>query len=119
MTYRDAMLLLIDKTSRAMEAVRVLQALDSGNSLARSRAEKLIRVAVAETSGSDLTDADRASLRSLLPQGSPVEQRRTETVRFRCTPNERAALELLAAKYAGGNLSRLILDALQKIYPTL
>lgn len=117
MTYRDAMLLLIDKTSRPTEAVKVLRAIDAGSALAENRAQKLIRIAIQETSV--LTDADRASLRSLLPQGSPVEQRRTETVRFRCTPNERAALELLAAKYAGGNLSRLILDALQKIYPTL
>ena len=117
MTYRDAMLLLIDKTSRVVEAARVLRAIDAGSDAAESRAVKLIRVAVDETS--DLSDADRYSLRELLPQDHASVQLRTETIRFRCTPNERAALELLAAKYAGGNLSRLILDALQKIYPTL
>ena len=117
MTNRDAMLLLIDKTSRAMEAVKVLRAIDTGSDLAESRAQKLIRVAVQETS--DLTEDDRAALRALLPPEAPAEHRRTETVRFRCTPNERAALELLAAKYTGGNLSALILGAIQKAYPTL
>lgn len=117
MTYRDAMLLLIDKTDRAVEAAKVIAAIDRGLPTAETRAVKLLRVAVAEAGA--LTDEDRAKLRALLPAPEAPQQNRTETVRFRCTPNERAALELLAAKYAGGNLSRLILDALQKCYPTL
>lgn len=116
MTYREAMLLLINKTPRAVEAAKVLRAIDSGSEQASSRAARLIRVAVDEAS--DLTDAERSALRELLPT-PPAAQRRTETVRSRCTPNERAALELLAEKYAGGNMSRLILDALQRAYPTL
>ena len=116
MTHRDAMLLLVDKTDRAMEAVKALRALDAGVGTAEARAEKLIRVAVGETN--DLTDAEREALRELIPERRETEQR-TETVRFRCTPNERAALELLARKYADGNMSRLILDTLRKTYPTL
>jgi len=117
MTYRDAMLLLIDKTDRAVEAAKVITALDRGLPTAETRAVKLLRVAVSEANA--MTDEDRAQLRTLLPAPEAPQQHRTETVRFRCTPNERAALDLLASKYAGGNLSRLILDALQKCYPTL
>lgn len=116
MTNREAMLLLINKTPRAVEAAKVLRAIDSGSEQAPIRAAKLIRVAVGEAS--DLTDADRSALRELLPT-PPEAQRRTETIRFRCTPNERATLELLAEKYAGGNVSRLILNALQRAYPAL
>ena len=116
MTNREAMLLLINKTPRAVEAAKVLRAIDSGSKQAPIRAAKLIRVAVGEAS--DLTDADRSALRELLPT-PPEAQRRTETIRFRCTPNERAALEPLAEKSAGGNVSRLILNALQRAYPTL
>ena len=116
MTNREAMLLLINKTPRAVEAAKVLRAIDSGSKQAPIRAAKLIRVAVDEAS--DLTVEERAALRELLP--TPREaQRRTETIRFRCTPNERTTLELLAGKYAGGNMSRLILDALQRAYPAL
>ena len=117
MNYRDAMLLLIDKTDRTMEAVRALNAIDAGLDTAKSRAEKVIRVAITEAN--NLTEEDRANLRSLLPAPQTESQTRTETVRFRCTPNERTILDMLAAKYAGGNVSRLILDTLRKSYPTL
>lgn len=118
MTYREAMLLLIDKTSRVTEAVKILKSIDSGSSLASSRAEKLIRVAVDEDS--DLSETDRAKLRELIPEQKTTEsETRSTTIRFRCTPNERAMLDLLAQKYAGGNLSKLIMDALQSKYPTL
>lgn len=118
MTHREAMLLLIDKTSRITEAAKVLKSLDAGSPLAVSRAEKLIRVSINEKS--DLSEADRAKLRELIPeQKSDEGETRSETIRFRCTPNERAALELLAQKYADGNLSKLIMDALQSKYPTL
>lgn len=118
MTHREAMLLLIDRTSHSVEAAKIIRAIDSDVPTAQGRAEKLIRIVLQEINA--LTDSDCASLRSLLPnESSNDEQQRTETVRFRCTPNERNALELLAAKYTGGNMSRLILDALQRAYPTL
>lgn len=117
MNHRGAMLLLIDKTDRVTEAVRVLRAIDSGSPLAGSRAEKLIRVAIDEESR--LTESDKMELSELIHghQGDP--EKRTEVIRFRVTPNEKAALRLLADKYAGGNLSQLIITALNEKYPTL
>ena len=48
--------------------------------------------------------------------GETAARPKTKTARidFRCSENE-----LLAAKYAGGSISKLILDTLQWRYPTL
>lgn len=118
MTHRDAMLLLIDKTDRVTEAAKVLRSIDTNSPVAESRAEKLIRVAINEDSR--LTESDQRELSALIHCTEDVEsERRTETIRFRVTPNEKAALRLLADRYADGNLSRLIIDALNDRYPTL
>ena len=113
MTHRDAMLLLIDKTDRATEALRRLRDLDNHSPMAERRACNLIRIAIDEESR--LTESDKQGLRELILDSVPPEQR-TETIRFRVTPNEKSALQLMADRYAGGNLSRLIMDALNDRY---
>ena len=113
MTHREAMLLLIDKTDRATEALRRLRDLDNHSPMAERRAVNLIRIAIDEESR--LTESDKQGLRELIRDSVPPEQR-TETIRFRVTPNEKADLQLLADRYAGGNLSRLIMDALNDRY---
>lgn len=117
MTYREAMLLLIDKTDRAVEAVKILRAIDSNYPVAESRAEKLIRIAINETSR--LTDNEKMELSKLIHSSEPNSGNRTEVVRFRVTQNEKAAIKMLADKYAGGNMSQLIVSALTEKYPTL
>lgn len=116
MTAKDAMLLIAEKTNRPAEAVKVLRAIESGSSNAEHRAINLIRIVLQEAN--DLTAADRKNLKSLLPDALPA-QNRTEKIQFRCSPNEKAAIRLLASKYADGNISRLILGALEEKYPTL
>lgn len=116
MTIRDALLLLVAHTSRGVEAAKLIRQLDAGTQTAQRRALSLIRVAVDENSA--LTETQRCELRSLIAQPDAGEAR-TETLRFRCTPSEKAAIQLLATKYADGNMSRLILQALQEKYPTL
>lgn len=117
MTYREAMLLLIDKTDRAVEAVKILRAIDSNYPVAESRAEKLIRIAINETSR--LTDNEKMELSKLIHSSEPNAGNRTEVVRFRVTQNEKAAIKMLADKYAGGNMSQLIVSALTEKYSTL
>lgn len=117
MTYRAAMLLLIDKTDRAVEAVRVLRSIDAESPVSESRAEKLIRAAVNEESR--LTGNEKLELSKLIHSATPETENRTEVVRFRVTPNEKAALRMLADKYAGGNMSQFIISALTEKYPTL
>ena len=53
--------------------------------------------------------------------GETAARSKTKTARidFRCSENEKNCIELLAAKYAGGSISKLILDTLQWRYPTL
>lgn len=117
MTYRDAMLLLIDKTGLVVEAVKILRLIDSGSQVAESRAEKLIRVAIGEDS--NLTETDKMDLSELIHGHNVEEKKRTEVIRFRATPNEKEIIKLLAFRYAGGNMSKLIIDMLQEKYPTL
>lgn len=116
MTLKEAMLLIAEKTNRPVEAVKVLRAIESGSGGAEHRAINLIRTVLPETN--DLTVADRKNLKSLLPDVLPT-QNRTEKIQFRCSPNEKAAIRLLASKYADGNISRLIFGALEEKYPTL
>lgn len=116
MTLKEAMLLLAEKTNRPAEAIKVLRAIESGSIVAEHRAINLIRIVLQETN--NLTAADRDALKALLPDALPV-QKRTEKIQFRCAPNEKAAIRLLATKYAGGNISRLIVEALEEKYPTL
>lgn len=116
MTLKEAMLLIAEKTSRPAEAIKVLRAIESGSSSAEHRAINLIRIVLPETNG--LTAADHKNLKSLLPDTLPA-QNRTENIQFRCSPNEKAAIRLLASKYADGNISRLILGALEEKYQTL
>ncbi len=116
MTTKDAMLLIVEKTNRPVEAVKVLRAIESGSSVAEHRAINLIRIVLQEAN--DLTAADRDALKALLPDTLPT-QKRTEKIQFRCSPNEKAAIRILAGKYAGGNISRLIIGALEEKYPTL
>lgn len=116
MTHREAMLLLIDKTDLVSEAVKVLRSIDSGSPLAESRAEKLIRIAIG--GNYRMTESDKCELSSLITIRQDSE-RRTEVIRFRVTPSDKAALNILALKYAGGNLSQLILSTLNEKYPTL
>lgn len=118
MTIRDAMLLLIDKTDRAMDAVKILRSIDAGSPVAEGRARKLIAIAIGEQS--TLTDDDKLKLSQLIQKCQYDDPpRRTEVVRFRVTPNEKSAINLLASKYANGNMSKLIMDALNSKYPTL
>lgn len=117
MTYREAMLLLIDKTDRAVEAVKILRSIDAESPVSESRAEKLIRASVNEESR--LTDKEKMELSKLIHSSEPNAGNRTEVVRFRVTQNEKSALRMLADKYAGGNLSQLIISALTEKYPTL
>ncbi len=117
MTYREAMLLLIDKTDRAVEAVRVLRSIDAESPVSESRAEKLIRIAINESSR--LTGNEKMELSELIHSSESNAENRTEVVRFRVTPNEKAALRMLADKYAGGNMSQLVISALTEKYPTL
>ena len=115
MTYREAMLLLVDKTPQAMEAVKVLRLLDRGTQTAEQRAVKLIRTALKNPAG--LSDEEQAALRELAPTEAPAQ--RTEVIRFRCTEQERAIIQLLAERHTAGNVSRLILETLEKAYPTM
>lgn len=117
MTHLEAMHLLIDKTDHAVEAAKIIRALDSGSPKAIHRAELLIRSSI--IGNSDLTERDKAALSELISFDDAAEERRSETVRFRCTPSEKAALQSLASRHADGNLSKLILDALNQVYPTL
>ena len=117
MTHRDAMLLLIDKTDRVTEAVKILRSIDSNSPMANSRAEKLIRVAIDEASR--LTEHDKVELSALISVEQQELESRTETIRFRVTPNEKNIIKLLAVKYAGGNMSKLIISTLNEKYPTL
>lgn len=115
MTHREAMLLLIDKTDRATEALKRLRDIDNHSPMAERRAVNLIRIAIDEDSR--LTESDKQGLRELIHGSDPVQpEQRTETIRFRVTPNEKAALQFMADRYAGGNLSRLIMDALNDRY---
>ena len=116
MTLKEAMLLIVEKTNRPVEAVKVLRAIESGSSIAAHRAINLIRIVLQETN--NLTASDRDALKVLLPDTLPA-QKRTEKIQFRCSPNEKAAIRLLASKYADGNISRLILGALEEKYPNL
>lgn len=117
MTTREALLLLVAKTSRAVEAAKLLRQLDSGAQSAERRALNLIRIAADEEG--DLTDDERSALRAMAQPEQPQTEQRTETIRFRCTPNEKQAIQMLADKYAGGNLSKLLLQTLEEKYPTL
>ena len=117
-TIREGLLLLVSKTPRAVEAAKLLRQLDAGAATAERRAVTLIRLAVDEAGG--LTDGEREQLRALVEaHGGAQSQRKSVTLRFRCTEQQQAAIQLLAGKYAGGNISRLILQTLEERYPTL
>lgn len=118
MTYKEAMLLLLKKTSLEVEAAKILSGLNRGFPAAEDRAIKLIRTVLSNQAWyENLSEDEIHELSSLLP--TPEWERKTEIIRFRCSPNDKEAIRVLAEKYADGNISRLIIDALNAKYPTL
>lgn len=117
MTYADAMQLIIrncedyETMRRAALALNRLQNGSNGETAAR-------RVIAAALLTDGFTPEERDELEQLRqpPQRPKIK---TTQINFRCSENERNCIELLAAKYAGGNVSKLILDTLQEHYPTL
>lgn len=117
MTYQDALHSIIQHStsSRAIEAVKLLRRIESGDpSLAARQADRLIRMTLGEERKSF---PDAAEMEALITHEPPTTK--TVTVRFRCTENDRNILGLLAEKYAGGNMSRLILETLREKYQTI
>lgn len=117
MTYRDAMMVLISKTDAAEKAAKIVRRLQTGDrEQAEKQAVKLIRAALAGDTG-ELTKHEIAELQTLATvPDAPIKN---VIFQFRCSEQERAAIHLLAAKYAEGNASKLILNTLQERYPTL
>lgn len=117
MTYADAMQLIIrncEDYETMRQAALALNRLQNGNN-GETAARRVIAAAL-------LTDGFTPEEREQMEQlRQPPQRPKTKTtqINFRCSENEKNCIELLAAKYAGGNISRLILDTLQERYPTL
>lgn len=117
MTYIDAMRLIIKRgedygtIKQAAAALNRLRNGQNGETAAR-------RAITAALLGDGFTPEEREQLEQLRqpPQRPKIK---TARVDFRCSENERNCIELLAVKYADGSISRLILEALNKLYPTL
>lgn len=117
MTYVDAMQLIIKRgedygtIKQAAAALNRLRNGQNGETAAR-------RAITAALLGDGFTQEEREKLEQLRqpPQRPKIK---TAQINFRCSENERNCIELLAAKYADGNVSKLILNALEERYPTL
>lgn len=119
MTYAEALQIIIRgiyDTDICVRAAQIARRMERGDrQLAEKQARRIITDAL--HLGGDFSEDEVRELQQLTvePQGS----RKTVRFEFRCTEQERATIGLLAAKYAGGNVSRLILQTLQERYPTL
>ena len=119
MTYAEALQIIIrgiHDTDICVRATQIARRMERGDQqLAEKQARRIITDAL--HLGGDFSEDEVRELQQLTvePQGS----RKTVRFEFRCTEQERATIGLLAAKYAGGNVSRLILQTLQERYPTL
>lgn len=119
MTYDEALQAVIIGTHDTDICVRAAQAARRMEKGDRQLAEKQARRVISEALhlDGDFSPEDRVELEQLVAE--PEKTNKIVRVSFRCTEQERAAIGLLAAKYAEGNISRLILQTLEEKYPTL
>ena len=119
MTYDEAITLLIGKEEYCIEALECMKHYRLGNKeLAEKRTAKLIRRALWD-SESVFTDTERDELSALAESVAPPDKTKSKYIGIRVSENEFAAIKILAVKYAGGNMTKLIIDALERQYPTV
>ena len=117
MTFVDAMQLIIKRCGDCetmRQAALALNRIQNGSN-GETAARRVIAAALLTDS---LAPEERQELEQLR---QPPTRQKTKTARidFRCSENEKNCIELLAAKYAGGSISKLILETLEERYPTL